>query len=395
MLKKILWGTGMILLAILLLGGGLYQFRFKPMLTLFDKDKKAENFRHMDEIFPSHSIAASTNPSILPVDDTWKPDDAASLEQKLETLATTGFLVIRNDTILYERYFGNAGPDSRFTSFSLSKSITSMLIGIAIDEGKISSVEDPVDEYLPTLKGSGYEGVSIRNVLQMASGIRFSEDYDDPDSDINQLMFAAYAYFEPLKEWIGHFGPDINPGTGFHYQSINTAVLGILLTEVYGKTLSELLEEKIWNPMGAEYAASWITDEHETEIAFGFLNASLRDYAKIGLVMLHNGTWNGQEIIPVSWVEACTSIRPEEPRPSKSEGSAYQFHWWIPEGEEGEFYASGYMGQIIYVNPTRNVVIVKTGLEETDHLGMIRDLARQVSPIRAAEPAQEEILSLR
>ncbi len=393
MWKNILRGIGILLLAATILGISVYQVRYKPMLTLFDVDKKAENFRQMDKIFPSHEIEASAEPIILPRSDRpfsfyfHGPDERpVSLEDSLASFSTTGFLIIRNDTILYENYFQGGNDRSTFTSFSLSKSITSMLVGIALGEGKIGSIDDPVDQYLPHLASSGYGGVSIRHVLQMASGIRFSEVYDDPDSDINQLMYSAFAWFEPLSEWIAQFGPDIEPGTRFHYQSINTAVLGMIMSEVYGQSLSEVIEEKIWKPMGAEGRASWITDEYETEIAFGFFNAMLRDYAKIGLVMLHDGFWNQRQIVPAAWVEACTTIDSTEARPAKEEGHSYQYHWWVPEGDEGEFHASGYMGQVIYVNPTQNIVIVKTGLEESKHLPMIREIARMISPMPEIEP---------
>lgn len=387
MLSKIVKIILGILAVLVIAAGVIYQVRYKPMLRLFDPEVKTENFRTMDNIFPSNTIGASESPSTIPVastDAVFHLEDAGfdqSFDSILEGFNTTGFLVIRNDSILYENYYGGGDETSRFTSFSISKSIVSLLIGIAIDEGKIGSVEEPVDKYVPTLVGTGYEGVTIRNVLQMATGIKFSEDYDDPDSDINQVMFKAFVDFEPLEEWITEFENEVPQGTKFHYQSINTEILAVILKNLYAKSVSELLEQKIWQPMGAEADAKWITDEHETEIAFGFLNATLRDYARIGLLVLHDGEWNGNRIVSEEWMARSTVINPNEARPAKGEGNDYQFHWWIPKGNEQEVMASGYMGQVIYINPTRHVVIVKTGTEEAKHLPMIQAIAREISPL--------------
>lgn len=388
MLSKIIKIFLGLVVVLVMAATAIYFFRYKPMLELFEPSVKTENFRHMSDIFPYNTVEAPATAYEIPVKSKDASFDLLSqgFQKPLETLladfSTTGFLVIRNDSILYEKYFTGAAETDVFTSFSLSKSITSILIGIALDEGKIGSVEDPVDQYIPGLKGTGYEGVSIRNILQMASGIKFSEEYGDPDSDINQVMFKAYVDFAHLEDWITEFDNDIPPGTKHHYQSINTEILAVILKNVYGKSMSEILSEKVWKPMGAEADATWNTDEHGMEIAFGFLNARLRDYAKIGLLMLHEGRLNGNRIVSEAWVDQSTNIRPDEPRPSIGAGNGYQFHWWIPQGsDEGEFMASGYMGQVIYVNPTRNVVIVKTGTEESKHLSLLQAIARDVSPI--------------
>lgn len=388
MLSKILKIFLGLVVVLVMAGTAIYFFRYKPMLELFEPSVKTENFRHMEEIFPFNTIEAPSEAYMIPIKSTDASFDLESqgFKKSLETLlgdfSTTSFLVIRNDSILYEQYFTGADESDLFTSFSLSKSITSLLIGIALDEGKIGSVEDPVDQYIPSLTGTGYEGVTIRNILQMASGIKFSEDYDDPDSDINQVMFNAYVDFAHLEDWITGFENEVPQGEKHHYQSINTEILAVILKNVYGQSMSDILSDKIWKPMGAESSANWNTDEYGMEIAFGFLNATLRDYAKIGLLMLHKGEFNGNQIVSEAWVNESTNIRPGEPRPAIGNGNGYQFHWWIPQGnDEGEFMASGYMGQVIYVNPVRNVVIVKTGTEESKHLSLLQAIARDISPI--------------
>ncbi len=387
--------------SVLLFLVGVYFIRFRPMMTLMETERKPENFRNMSAIFPSNSIAASDTPSPLPTSEqpfsfsmTWEGREQ-SLEEILASMSTTGFLVLRNDSILYENYFLGADQHSRLTSFSVSKSVTSTLVGIALHEGKIKDIHDPVDQYLPSLRGTGFEGVSIQHLLQMASGIQFSEKYEDPDSDINQMMFAQFAYYQPLKEWITGFGPKQKAGETFEYQSINTIVLCVMLSELYGKSLSSVLEEKIWKPMGAEQSAFWNTDEYGTEIALGFLNATLRDYARFGLLHLHEGTFNGQQIVNADWIAEATRIEPGESHPLKDSGdTGYQYHWWIPQGTEGEYMASGYMGQVVYVNPARRVVIVKTGTEEAEHLPLIQAIAREISPIAQPDTVSNRELEM-
>lgn len=393
---KVLKILAVVLLALVATAAGLYFFRYAPMLGLFAAEKKASNFRHMEDIFPAHEIEPAAKPSVLAVSSLPFPDSVTlqgqrvALLEELNKLSTTGLLVLRNDSILFETYLMGATAEDHFTSWSVSKSVTSTLIGIAAGEGKIASIQDPVDKYLPYLKGSGFEGVSIQHVLQMASGIRFSEKYDDPNSDINQMMYKQFVYFQSLPDWIKGFQSEETPGETFEYQSINTILLGLLLAEVYGKTLAEVLEEKIWQPMGAEGMAWWNTDEYDNEMAFGFLNARLRDYGRFGLMMLHGGNWNGRQIVSSDWVTEATTLRPGEPHPAKEEGDTqYQYHWWIPQtGDPGEFMASGYMGQCVYVNPYRNVVIVKTGTEEVKHLPLLQAIAREIgTPVLAPGPA--------
>lgn len=381
----------LLVLVVLLLiaGGAIYAWYLQPKLIILDKAERIETFRHMEQAFPYHDIPAAATPLALPrnelslADFTYEWDSVPqALDSVLLAMEATGFLVLRNDSIIYERYFRGHSENDRHTSWSVAKSVVSTLVGIAVDEGKIESIDDPMEQYLPHLRGSGYEGVSIRHVLQMASGLAFSEDYDDPDSDINQMLYQLFLSFESVKDWIASFPRSTEPGTEFEYQSVNTVALGVLVSEVYGRSLADLLAEKVWQPMGAEYPATWNTEYHDQELAFSFLNATLRDYARFGMVFLHNGALNDQRIVSEEWVRAATRIDSSVAHPARPEGNQYQFQWWIPRNTpEEEFFAAGYMGQIVYVNPTRHVVIVKNGTEEAKHLPMIRALARHVAPL--------------
>ena len=280
----------------------------------------------------------------------------------LDSSYTQGFLVIQDDTIVYEDYWRGLTEDTRHISWSMAKSVVSALLGIAKDEGLMGSVEKTVDEYLPQFKGTGYEGVTVKDVLQMSSGVKFNEDYADPESDI-QRWFETFALGESQDEFAMTLENERTPGTFNHYVSINTHVLGMILVKVTGKTISEYFKEKLWDPIGAEHDAYWLIDEEGMEMALGGLNATLRDFAKVGRLFLNRGNWNGKQLVSESWVSESQAMDAEHLTP-QSENSAhadvgYGYQWWIPDGNEGELWARGVFNQYIYINPTTNTVIVK------------------------------------
>ncbi|MEN6423228.1 MAG: serine hydrolase, partial [Smithella sp.] len=212
-------------------------------------------------------------------------------------------------------------------------------------------------------KSSGYNGVSIKNVLQMSSGVRFNEDYGDFNSDINR-MGRYFALNMPLADFVASLKAERKPGTFHHYVSMDTQVLGMILRAATGKTLSEYTEEKLWKPLGMESDAYWLIDSSGMEAAFGGLNVTLRDYARFGRLYLKNGNWNGKQIIPEAWCKA--SVTPDAPHlmPGKRSNASwvlgYGYQWWIPENPDGDYLAFGIYGQAIYVYPRYNIVIAKT-----------------------------------
>jgi CubicO group peptidase (beta-lactamase class C family) len=252
----------------------------------------------------------------------------------------------------------------------MAKSFVSALVGIAIDEGRIAGADRPVTEYVPALKGSGYDGVPIKDILQMSSGVHFNEDYASWASDISIMFAKSFVLGSPINAYAQGLRSERRSGEAFNYISVDTQVLGMLLVRATGKPLATYLEEKIWGPLGMESDAEWVTDragKDGMEYAFCCLNATLRDYAKFGRLYLRRGDWQGRRIVSERW--ARESVVPDKPYlvhsgayfPNWTIG--YQYQWWVPEGAEGEFMAIGVWGQYIYVNPARNVIIVKTAAD--------------------------------
>ncbi|MFP9115680.1 serine hydrolase domain-containing protein [Flavobacterium sp. RHBU_3] len=279
-------------------------------------------------------------------------DKQYDFDEYLKKNKTVAFLIIKNDTLLCEKYYNGYTEESVVASFSMAKSITSILIGCAIDDGLILSVEEPVIKYIPELSGKGMDNLSIKNVLQMASGIEFNESYVNPFGDA-----ATYYYGRDLRKAIYKRKLQNKPGTTFSYSSGDTQILGLVLERALkGKKITEYLEEKLWKPLGMEYDATWSLDREKDglEKTFCCVNARARDFAKIGRLFLNKGDWNGKQVVSKEWVEACTT-------PDTLEGGApyYKYQWWLEKG--GNYTATGILGQFVYVSPKNDVIIVRLG----------------------------------
>ncbi|MFZ3183841.1 MAG: serine hydrolase [Pseudomonas sp.] len=367
--------------------------------TLFAPDRIVENFRSLPKLFDSHEIRRSGNvlplataPRELPQDFSFQGKQLP-VAQWIESSGTTGLLVLANDKIAYEAYFQGNSAESQAISWSLCKSFVSALIGMALADGSIKSLHDPVSDYAPILKGSGYDGIALQDVLEMSSGIRFSEDYANPNAEINQLG-RSIALGRSTDDWIAQLQREKPAGLEHQYVSANTQVLGMVLKAATGKSLADYMREKLWSRLGVEGDGRWLTDAQGMELAFGGLNLRLRDYARFGLLYLHGGrNLAGEQLLPEQWVK--DSVQPrrnylqagryqEEGQPNL--GYAYQ--WWIPQSQEGEFMAIGVYGQFIYVNPARKVVIAKNSAYadydrdgsrmEYESLAAFRAIARQM-----------------
>ena len=258
---------------------------------------------HLDEIFPARVVHRSATPSTLaraasePALLYDYERQTFDLDDYMTRNPATGLLVARDETILVERYqYGRTDRD-RFTSWSMAKTVTSMLIGIAIAEGRIRSVDDTAATYVPALARTEYGSTSLRHLLQMSSGVRFIEEYR-PGDDVTKLSRDTFvqrgdggvAAVTPFNERV------LPAGTRFYYASIETEVLGLVLTAAVGRSAAAYLEEKIWQPIGAEADASWIVDRSGQEVTFCCLNAVLRDYARLGLLLAHDGNWRGRQL---------------------------------------------------------------------------------------------------
>lgn len=278
-----------------------------------------------------------------------------------------GFIVLHDNQILLEKYFHGADRESRFLSNSVSKSFTSVLIGAAIAEGKIKSVDDPVVKYLPWLKdSSGYRDTTIKNLLEMSSGVQFDEQYTNPDADIGRYA-SALLHGEPsFHDLALSIKAKIKPGTKFEYQTINTQVLGMTLEAATGKTLNRYAEEKLWSKIGPEGDAFLFRSKKQPQMCAGSsLNVRLRDYARFGLMAMYGGTLGVMQVVPEAWIKESTQpqgkvLQPQPNGPDDHQNFGYGYQWWLLNDDDGAFAALGIYGQTIYINPKRHVVIVQT-----------------------------------
>jgi CubicO group peptidase (beta-lactamase class C family) len=309
-------------------------------------------------------------------------DNEYSLDEYLRRNYVTGFLVLHEDQIIFEKYLHGASQNSRFVSQSVSKSIVSILIGAAVNDGRIRNVDDRVDKYLPYLATSGYHGVSIRNILEMSTGVDYSEDYRDPHSGAALIGAALLTGKPTFHDFVASMKPtSIRAGTKFNYQSVNTQVLGLLLETVTGKRLSQYTEEKLWKKIGTESDAFFYEAKTQPDTcAFACFNATVRDYARVGLMMMRGGLLGGERVILASWVRDSTTPAAHFLKPGALGDMAgpfgYGYQWWIAPGEDNAFEALGIYGQSIYVNPRRHVVIVQTSAWP-DPLGLSPDLIEE------------------
>lgn len=342
-------------------------------INAFEEKNLAHSFQTMYEIQPSTKISKGESVSkfeydLVPMIDTFEFRGEKLVTDKfLEETKTSGLLVVAKNKIAYENYYLGADENTRFSSNSVCKSFTSALVGIAIEEGYIDSVEDSIGKYIEVFKDTEMEKITIKDCLQMSSGIDFDEV-----SDMSKISMTSMFGFSKMKS-IVKFGLAHEPGTNRTYSSINTDILGEIVSNATGKSLSEYMEEKIWSQIGVENDAYW-TLSNNKELANGGLHISLRDYARFGRLYMNGGAFEGKQIIPKNWIKDSVETNapqlkaPNDGKPYSELGYGYQ--WWIPEGDENEFMAIGVFGQWIYINPDKEVIIVKTGADskfEEDH----------------------------
>lgn len=358
---------------VIILGSGVYYsnnlLRLWMAVTLYDEDKIVNNFLNLYKSFNATRLEPSAEPFLFPREQGELPQafmvesENIDVTDFLEQSGTTGLVVIKDGKIRFEEYYLGHAEDKLHISWSMGKSFLSALFGIAIEEGYIDSIEQTVTDYVPELVGSGYDNVRIKDVLQMSSGVLFNEDYGDFNSDINRFS-RTVAFGSSLDDFAASLVRDKPPGTYHHYVSIDTQVLGMILTRALDRSLSDYLRDKLWQPMGMEHPVYWLKDDHGMELALGGLNVSLRDYAKFGWLYLNKGKWGDKQLVPEQWIT--DSITPDAPHlepgkdnPASSSQNGYGYQWWIPLGAEDEYSAQGIYHQYIYIDPDQNLVIVK------------------------------------
>ena len=348
---------------------------------LFSGAEQVANFRAMSSIYPVRVIRRSSKPfsfvrgETLSLPETFEFDGKSqNTKELLAKVETTGLLILKDGRLVYEDYRLGNDETTQSVSWSVCKSFVSALVGIAIGEGAIGSVEDPVTRYAPELAGSAYDAVRLKDVLQMSSGARWNEDYSDPESDINRFgrMLASGTSFDDFAAGCVGEKP---PGIFNRYNTTDTHVLGMVVRNATERSLTDYIREKLWEPLGMEADGFWIVDTKGAEFAGGGLNAVLRDYAKLGLLYLNGGVFDGAQIVPASWVRDSTT--PDAPhvmpgvRASADLPWGYGYQWWVPN-DSGAYCAIGIYGQFIYVDPKARVVIAKTSA--------FRDYGRSLKP---------------
>lgn len=327
--------------------------RLLAVNSLFSAEKIVQNFSHMDTAFLNTPVPRGSGPTTeLPYGtDAELPDGVMPW---INDRSVTALVVLKDGAIVHESYYKGTAPEDLRISWSVAKSYLSALFGVLLEEGVIGSIDDPVTQYAPALIGGAYEMATIRNVLNMASGVTFDEEYLDPKSDINR-MGRVIALGGSMDDFAAAISESFTtPGAEWKYVSIDTHILSMVVRGATGRPIAELLSEKIIVPMGLEYEPYYLTDGFGTAFVLGGLNLTTRDYARMGQMFLQNGNYNGTQIVPRDWVAASTV--PSAPTAAGAIGYGYQ--WWIPQGaQEGEFMARGIYGQYVYINRTRGVVI--------------------------------------
>ncbi|MFI5030597.1 MAG: serine hydrolase domain-containing protein [Reyranellales bacterium] len=326
-------------------------------------------FTHLDQIYKTHTVSRATTPW------TFKRatfDGSTLIADHLAHHPVTGLLIARDDQILVEQYqYGRTDRD-RFVSQSMVKSITGLLVGLAIADGAIKSVDDLPEQYVPGLKGSEYGRTPIRALLHMSSGVEFGEDRDN-GRDLNRLWLGAVAGRGPghgtidaIRQFDHRIAP---PGTRYAYASIEPDVLSMVLKQTVNRTASAYFQERIWQQIGTESDATWLVDAEGYELGhFGF-SAVLRDYARLGRLLAHDGAWNGRPIIPARWMIDATTVRTEDDylQPGHAmRDFGYGYLLWLLPGNRRQFALVGAFGQRIIVDPSSKLVMVQTALDETD-----------------------------
>ena len=282
-------------------------------------------FRAMDRI-PLLAKAATVTPSPTPLAlPAGKPLEIPGIGDYMRTQNTAGLVILQDGEIRFERYGLDFDAAGRWTSFSVAKSFTSTLVGAAIQDGHIKSLEDKVSQYIPGLRGSAYDDVTIRQLLTMSSGVRWNEDYEDPNADVAQFNNATPdAGVDATVSYLRKLPRAHPPGEVWNYNTGETNLIGVLVSSATGKPLTQYLQEKIWHPAGMEATATWLLGRTGHEIAGCCLQAATRDFSRFGLFVLANGAVGGQQIVPPDWFAQATRKQKDIGDP----GRGYGFQWW-------------------------------------------------------------------
>ncbi|KAA5803701.1 beta-lactamase family protein [Alkalicaulis satelles] len=405
MLKRIVIGVVALAVAAAVAAAGWYYRPWSPfspasVRALDDPAAYPETFQRMDEILPSSPIAAPAPspleraPAPLEIAYEWLGEDKA-LDAYLEEGRVTGLTVLRDGVVVAQDFRHGAGPDTRFTSWSVAKSVVAVLIARAVELGLIESLDDPAERYAPQFAGTDYGAVSLRHLLMMSAGVDFNEEYSpERPSDVRPLFFNAFILGRDVDAMVGEIRSNRAPGEDNHYVSPNSHVLSAVVRGAWDAPLAQIVERELWAALGMTGAASWLqnrADGRAIPIGYCCLQATSEDYARFGQFLLQDGVWNGEARLPEGFVnQAGVPNAPfQEPGATPYPGRGYGLHFWVPENYDGEFYAAGVFGQYIWIDRRRGVVIAQNAgdpvwdVRYPEAVTVFRAIAEHVAPLDA------------
>ena len=330
-----------------------------PSILFWTPQQQSDGYRSMETVYKAETEKRGKKVHPLPlaakqIAPTWEHEGKAwTVDSYMAAYNVSGILVLKDGKIVLEKYGMGRRPQDRWTSFSVAKSVTSTLVGAAIQDGKIKSLSAPVTDYIPELKGSGYDGVTVRQLLMMSSGVKWNEDYVDPNSDVSRSTTLP---MEPgrnsLVTYMSRLPRAHPPGTMFNYSTGETDLVGILVSNAVGKSVSKYASEKIWKPYGMDSDAVWVTDPAGHERGGCCMSLTLRDYGRVGQFILDGGKAGGKQILPPTWTSEATT--PQITNGTRERG--YGYFWWMPD--TGAYEARGIFGQSITTYRDDRIIIV-------------------------------------
>ena len=330
-------------------------------ILFWTQDQRDKVFRMMDKFGDSNTIAAGDNHHAMeqgePLGSEFMVDGKnLTVDEYMKNQRLAGMVVLQDGKIRLEEYRMDFGKDDRWTSFSVAKSLVSTLVGAAIKDGLIKSVDDPLTDYIPELKGSGYDGVTVKQLLTMTSGVKWNEDYADPKSDV-ALFLATEPEdgVDPIIVYMKTLKNEAEPGTRWQYNTGETNLIGVLVAKATGKSLSDYLSEKVWAPYGMSADAEWLLNEGGKEIGGCCISARVRDYARFGQFAMDGGKIGDVSVVPDGWFAKAATKQAD----IAVDGAGYGYQWWTYD--DGSYAAQGIFGQGIFIDPKRKLVIATNG----------------------------------
>ena len=349
-----------------------------PSILVWSPQQQSEGYRSIETIYKVNTIRRGGKVHPLPkadrqIDFTFEYGGKSwSVDDYMKAYNVSGVLVLKDGKVLMERYGMGRRPEDRWTSFSVAKSVTSTLVGAAIQDGKIKSLAAPVTDYIPELKGSGYDGVTVRQLLMMSSGVKWNEDYTDPKSDVAQsVSLAVEPGANPLVRYMSRLPRENAPGSKFNYNTGETDLVGILVSNAVGKSLSQYASEKLWKPYGMERDAIWMVDPAGRERGGCCISMTLRDYGRVGQFMLDGGKAGRRQVLPDWWVGQATTPQITNGAPPPG----YGYFWWMRPN--GAYEGVGIFGQSVSTFRDDRIIIVTNAAWPTA-------TGRELSAARAA-----------